>query len=84
VSVLVRHRGYSRQQAMEVIGTMRNRAIDDMVTLRPSLEALGSEAVLAYVRGLEFWISGSVDYSLTSSRYTGAWQQDDQAPPPSQ
>ena len=81
VSVLVRHRGYSRQQAMEVIGTMRNRAIDDMVTLRPSLEALGSEAVLAYVRGLEFWISGSVDYSLTSSRYTGAWQQDDQAPP---
>lgn len=84
VSVLVRHRGYSRQQAMEVIGTMRNQAIDDMVTLRPSLEALGSEAVLAYVRGLEFWISGSVDYSLTSSRYTGAWQQDDQAPPSSQ
>jgi hypothetical protein len=80
VSVLVRHRGYSRQQAMEVIGTMRNRAIDDMVTLRPSLEALGSEAVLAYVRGLEFWISGSVDYSLTSSRYTGAWQGDEQGP----
>ncbi|MFC7649491.1 terpene synthase family protein [Streptosporangium lutulentum] len=82
VSVLVSHRGYSRQQAMEVIGTMRNRAIDEMVTLRPSLEALGSEAVLAYVRGLEFWISGSVDYSLTSSRYTGAWQRDDRMPGP--
>jgi hypothetical protein len=81
VSVLARHRGYSRQQAMEAIGAMRNRAIADMVALRPSLEALGSEAVLAYVRGLEFWISGSVDYSLTSSRYTSAWQQE--APEPS-
>ncbi|MGW4425029.1 4-epi-cubebol synthase [Streptosporangium sp. NPDC004631] len=75
VNVLARHRGYSRQGAMEVIGRMRNRAIAHMVELRPSLEALGSEAVLAYVRGLEFWISGSVDYSLTSSRYTLAWQQ---------
>ncbi|WP_440064431.1 4-epi-cubebol synthase [Streptosporangium sp. OZ121] len=81
VSVLARHRGYSRQQAMEAIGAMRNRAIADMVALRPSLEALGSEAVLAYVRGLEFWISGSVDYSLTSSRYTGAWQQEAPKPP---
>ncbi|MEV7013134.1 4-epi-cubebol synthase [Streptosporangium sp. NPDC051022] len=77
VNVLARHRGYSRQGAMEAIGGMRNRAVADMVALRPSLEALGSEAVLAYVRGLEFWISGSVDYSLTSSRYTLAWQQED-------
>ncbi|WP_433240964.1 4-epi-cubebol synthase [Streptosporangium sp. CA-135522] len=75
VNVLARHRHYSRQQAMEEIGEMRNRAIADMVAVRPSLEALGSEAVLAYVRGLEFWISGSVDYSLTSSRYTVAGQR---------
>jgi len=81
VSVLARHRGYSRQQAMEAIGAMRNRAIADMVARRPSLEALGSEAVLAYVRGLEFWISGSVDYSLTSSRYAAARQAE--APKPS-
>ncbi len=77
VNVLARHRGYSRQGAMEAIGGMRNRAIANMVALRPSLEALGSEAVRAYVRGLEFWISGSVDYSLTSSRYTLAWQRQD-------
>ncbi|GAA2884374.1 hypothetical protein GCM10010517_47730 [Streptosporangium fragile] len=69
VSVLVRHRGHSRQEAMDRIGEMRNRAIGDMVEIRPALEALGSEAVAAYLRGLEFWISGSVDYSLTSSRY---------------
>ncbi|MEV7908624.1 terpene synthase family protein, partial [Streptomyces anulatus] len=75
VNVLARHEGYSRQGAMEAIGRMRNRAIADMIELRPALEALGSEAVRAYVRGLEFWISGSVDYSLTSSRYTRAWQR---------
>lgn len=82
VNVLARHRRYSRQRAMDVIGRMRNRAIGDMVAVRPSLEALGSEAVLAYVRGLEFWISGSVDYSLTSSRYTIAWQGQAQRPSP--
>ncbi|GHH64923.1 hypothetical protein GCM10017673_08420 [Streptosporangium violaceochromogenes] len=74
VNVLIRHRAYSRRQAMQEIVGMRDRAIADMVALRPSLEALGSEAVRAYVRGLEFWISGSVDYSMTSSRYTLAWQ----------
>ncbi|MEV8636364.1 4-epi-cubebol synthase [Streptosporangium sp. NPDC051023] len=75
VNVLARHRGYSRQAAMEVIGGMRNRAIADMIQLRSALEGFGSEAVRAYVRGLEFWISGSVDYSLTSSRYMHAWQR---------
>lgn len=82
VNVLARHRRYSRQRAMETVGRMRNRAIADMVAARPSLEALGSEAVLAYVRGLEFWISGSVDYSLTSSRYTDAWRQHSQEASP--
>ncbi|MGC5011937.1 4-epi-cubebol synthase [Streptosporangium sp. DT93] len=75
VNVLATHRGHSRQHAMEAIGAMRDRAIAEMVGLRPALEALGSEAVLAYVRGLEFWISGSVDYSLTSTRYTTAWER---------
>ncbi|MGW4663448.1 4-epi-cubebol synthase [Streptosporangium sandarakinum] len=75
VTVLARHRRCSRQRAMELIAGMRDRAIADMVAARPSLEALGSEAVLAYLSGLEFWISGSIDYSLTSSRYTGAWER---------
>ncbi|GAA3067129.1 4-epi-cubebol synthase [Streptosporangium carneum] len=77
VNVLATHGGYSRQAAMEMIGGMRNRAIAEMIALRPALEALDSEAVRAYVRGLEFWISGSVDYSLTSSRYTLAWQPEE-------
>jgi hypothetical protein len=69
VSVLVRRRHCSIQRAMDVIRDMRDNAIAEMVALRPSLEGMGSEAVLVYLRGLEYWISGSVDYSLTSSRY---------------
>lgn len=73
VSVLVGHTGCTIQEAMDRIGVMRDEAIASMVALRPVTDALGSPAVSAYVRGLEYWISGSVDYSLTSSRYVAAW-----------
>ncbi|MEV0967879.1 4-epi-cubebol synthase [Microtetraspora glauca] len=79
VSVLRRHKGCSTQEAMDLIGGMRNDAVAGMVALKPRLDALGSAGVAAYVRGLEYWISGSVDYSLTSSRYVHAWSA--QAPP---
>ncbi|GAA3163699.1 hypothetical protein GCM10010466_63280 [Planomonospora alba] len=75
VNVLARHRGCSHQQAMDEIGGMRDRAVARMAELGRALATLGSAAVDAYVRGLERWISGSVDYSLTSSRYTVAWQE---------
>ncbi|MGW4639518.1 4-epi-cubebol synthase [Sphaerisporangium sp. NPDC004334] len=74
VNVLARHRHRSIQESMNQIGRMRDAAVTRMVALRAVLEALGSPAVSAYVRGLEHWISGSVAYSLTSSRYTKAWQ----------
>ncbi|GLW96509.1 hypothetical protein Misp02_05960 [Microtetraspora sp. NBRC 16547] len=73
VSVLRRHKGCSTQEAMDLIGGMRNEAVAGMVSLKPRLDALGSPGVAAYVKGLECWISGSVDYSLTSSRYSQAW-----------
>ncbi|MCW2877957.1 MAG: hypothetical protein JWQ95_2057 [Sphaerisporangium sp.] len=74
VSVLARHRHRSIQHAMDRIGRMRDDAILRMLLLRGELEGLKSGAVAAYVRGLEHWISGSIAYSLTSSRYTRAWQ----------
>ncbi|WP_433500440.1 4-epi-cubebol synthase [Sphaerimonospora sp. CA-214678] len=72
VTVLVTHTGCSVQEAMDRIGVMRDRAIVEMVALQPATASLRSPAVSAYVRGLQYWISGSVDYSLTSSRYTAA------------
>ncbi|MBG0830722.1 hypothetical protein HS041_23460 [Planomonospora sp. ID67723] len=76
VNVLARHRGCSFQEAMDEIGGMRNLAVGRMVGLGTSLAELGSEAVDAYVRGLEYWVSGSIDYSLSSPRYTTAWKGD--------
>lgn len=73
VSVLSQHRHRSVQEAMDHIGRMRDEAIGAMLDLRARLEKLESPAVDAYVRGLEHWISGSIDYSLTSTRYTRAW-----------
>jgi hypothetical protein len=69
VRVLATHRHCSIQQAMDEIGRMHDDAIARMLALRVDLECLKSEAVEAYVRGLEHWISGSVAYSLTSTRY---------------
>lgn len=74
VSVLARHRHRSIQHAMNQIGKMRDDAIMRMLMLRAELATLGSEAVDAYVKGLEHWISGSIAYSATSPRYTSAWQ----------
>ncbi|MEO3812692.1 4-epi-cubebol synthase [Sphaerisporangium sp. B11E5] len=74
VSVLSCHRHRSIQDAMNHVGRMRDEAICAMQELRVRLERLASPAVDAYVRGLEHWISGSIAYSLTSSRYTRAWQ----------
>jgi len=74
VSVLVEHTGCTVQEAMDRIGVMRDEAVAAMAALTPDTEALGSPAVDAYVTGLKYWISGSVDYSLTSSRYFGVGQ----------
>ncbi|MFC4586825.1 4-epi-cubebol synthase [Sphaerisporangium corydalis] len=74
VSVLARHRHRSIQHAMNQIGKMRDEAILRFLVLRSELEVLASGAVAAYIRGLEHWISGSIAYSLTSTRYTRAWQ----------
>ncbi|MEU8266964.1 4-epi-cubebol synthase [Sphaerisporangium sp. NPDC049002] len=74
VSVLARHRHRSIQHAMNQIGRMRDEAIQRMVDLRTALDDLNSDAVAAYIMGLEHWISGSIAYSLTSTRYTRAWQ----------
>ena len=71
MNVLVTHRGYSVQEALTRWRHMHNRAIDDMVRLRAAVETLGPHAVLAYVRGLEHWIRGHIEYSLGSARYIG-------------
>ncbi|MEU0571285.1 hypothetical protein ABZ297_38635 [Nonomuraea sp. NPDC005983] len=73
VNVLVTHRGYSVQKALDEVATMHDRAVEAMIVRRASVEAWGTPAVLAYVQGLEHWVRGHIDYSLGSARYVQAW-----------
>ncbi|MBE1558177.1 terpene synthase family protein [Nonomuraea africana] len=73
VNVLVTHRGYSVQEALDEVAEMHDHAVAEMVRLRKSVEMWGSPAVDAYVTGLEHWVRGHIVYSLGSARYIHAW-----------
>lgn len=73
VNVLMTHRGYSLQEALDEVALMHDHAVAEMVRLRASVETWGSPAVLAYVQGLEHWVRGHIEYSLGSARYIKAW-----------
>ncbi|MER6946184.1 hypothetical protein ABT294_19335 [Nonomuraea sp. NPDC000554] len=76
VNVLVTHRGYSVQKALDEVAMMHDRAVEAMIARRASVEVWGTPAVLAYVQGLEHWVRGHIDYSLGSARYVQAWPPD--------
>ncbi|MFI6386171.1 hypothetical protein [Nonomuraea sp. NPDC050540] len=73
VNVLITHRGYSLQEALDEVATMHDRAVAEMVRLRGSVDTWGTRAVRAYVQGLEHWVRGHIEYSLGSARYVHAW-----------
>lgn len=61
--------GRQPQDAVTEVVTMRNAAVARVKELSERTRGRGP-AVEAYMRGLQYWISGSVEYSPTSSRYT--------------
>ncbi|MEV0151669.1 MULTISPECIES: hypothetical protein [unclassified Nonomuraea] len=69
VMVLTTHASLSVPQAVERIVEMREEAVGQVAALGELLIARRQENVIAFVRGLQSWISGSVAYSLRSSRY---------------
>lgn len=73
ISVLRRHQRVSTQRAMDRLVQMRDRKLAEMVRLRPAIEELRSPGVSAYQAGLEYWISGMIEYSIGSTRYMNAW-----------
>ncbi|GAA0363464.1 hypothetical protein GCM10009530_11400 [Microbispora corallina] len=73
VNVLITHRGYALQEALDEVAGMHDRAVERMVELRASVEKWGSQGVLDYTLGLEHWVRGHIEYSLNSARYIHAW-----------
>ncbi|GAA0912155.1 hypothetical protein GCM10009560_02340 [Nonomuraea longicatena] len=80
VNVLVTHRGCSLQEALNEVAVMHDQAVAQMVKLRSSVDSWGTQAVRAYVQGLEHWVRGHIEYSLGSARYMRAWPSGTQWP----
>lgn len=80
VTVLATHRSYDLQKALEVVSTMHNDTLAGFIERRAVLEGWASLPVRRYVRGLEHWVRGHIDYSLNSARYVHAWPSDTRWP----
>ncbi len=81
VNVLVTHQNRSVQDALDEVARMHDRAVARMTELHAEVARWGSPAVLAYVRGLEHWVRGHIEYSRDSARYIRAWPPGTHWPP---
>ncbi len=73
VTVLATHRTRGVQRALEEVAAMHNAAIAAFIARRAALERWASIVVRRYVRGLEHWVRGHIEFSLESARYIQAW-----------
>ncbi|WP_431896248.1 terpene synthase family protein [Nonomuraea sp. bgisy101] len=73
VTVLATHRFFNVQKALDEVSNMHNDAIAAFVERRAVLERWASLPVRRYVRGLEHWVRGHIEFSLGSARYIHAW-----------
>ncbi|MBG0818239.1 hypothetical protein HS045_29300 [Planomonospora sp. ID82291] len=75
VTVLRFHRTGSLQKALDEVAAMHGAAVEGFVETRASVRRWASQPVLRYVRGLEHWVRGHIDFSLGSARYVHAWPE---------
>ncbi|MGW0808059.1 terpene synthase family protein [Nonomuraea sp. NPDC002799] len=80
VTVLATHKGLSLQRVLHEVAQMHNAAIDAFLDRRASLDRWATLPVRRYVRGLEHWVRGHIEFSLGSARYVGAWPDDTRWP----
>lgn len=73
VTVLATHRALTLQEALEEVSNMHKAAITAFVARRAALHQWASPPVRTYVRGLEHWVRGHIEFSLGSARYVQAW-----------
>ncbi|MEW9549542.1 hypothetical protein [Nonomuraea sp. NPDC050783] len=73
VTVLATHKSLTIQEAMLEVSRMHNAALTAFLQRRATLDRWATLPVRKYVRGLEHWIRGHIEFSLGSARYVGAW-----------
>ncbi|MFI7615027.1 hypothetical protein ACIBP6_27735 [Nonomuraea terrae] len=80
VTVLATHKSLSLQDALLEVAQLHNDAIATFVERREAVEKWAPDPVLAYVRGLEHWIRGHIEFSFGSARFVQAWPEDTRWP----
>ncbi|MCP2354159.1 hypothetical protein HD597_001179 [Nonomuraea thailandensis] len=80
VTVLATHKSLVLQDALSEVAQMHNEAIAAFVDRRAALEQWAPLPVRKYVRGLEHWVRGHIEFSLGSARYVHAWPDGTQWP----
>ncbi|MGI5273033.1 terpene synthase family protein [Nonomuraea sp. CA-218870] len=73
VTVLATHRRLPLQDALHEVAGMHVTAVHAFVERRARLGAWAPPPVRRYVRGLEHWVRGHIEFSLASARYVHAW-----------
>ncbi|SEG39016.1 hypothetical protein SAMN05444920_102836 [Nonomuraea solani] len=80
VTVLATHKTLTVQEALREVSQMHNDAIAAFIHRRSALEQWAPLPVRKYVRGLEHWVRGHIEFSLASARYLHAWPDDTRWP----
>ena len=74
VEILQKYDGLSLQGAIDRIGELFRQTIDNFVEQKARLPSWGPEIdkeVETYVRGLQHWITGVLNWSFMTERYFG-------------
>lgn len=72
--MIKKERGIGVQEAFDVAGQFFESDIEEFLRYKELLPSWGTEideAVSRYVAGLESWVGGSLEWSLTGHRYFG-------------
>ncbi|MEU4508802.1 hypothetical protein AB0G05_04840 [Nonomuraea wenchangensis] len=80
VTVLATHKSLTLQDALVEVAQMHNDAVAAFLDRRAALDRWATLPVRKYVRGLEHWVRGHIEFSLGSARYVGAWPDDTRWP----
>jgi hypothetical protein len=74
ITVIKEERGVGLQEAFDVAGQFFENYVEELLSCKELLPSWGpevDEAVSRYVTGLECWVSGGIEWSLSGPRYFG-------------
>jgi len=74
VIVVMRENNLSVQQAMDYSAQLIQRRVDDFVSLKAKLPSWSPDinrAAGLYIEGMEYWVTGTLQWCFSSNRYFG-------------